>query len=65
MLVTQWRESLLTSKVTRCYGADKKACVAIILRRRNGSEEMEDLEMFFILRAINKQDRWSGQVSTF
>jgi len=53
----------------------KRAAVGIVLRRPEGSGDgalsptdigtvnVKDLEVLFILRAINENDRWSGQVS--
>lgn len=46
------------------HQGDAHAVVALILRDKPGisSAELRNKEMFYILRAVNEQDRWSGQV---
>ena len=74
-LLSTLRESLEKVKPVKSLPRDKKACVALLLReipsgnlqkdaRRQSSslDSLSDCEMFFILRAENENDRWSGHV---
>lgn len=63
-LVEKLQADLSRTRRVKALVQDKKASVGMLLRPKTGSAatSLKDCEMFFILRALRKGDRWGGHV---